>query len=136
MVFVTSSKIFRHGWQPCLRDGKLSQYIGETGRSLYSRGLEHGDNLRRGLKGQPLADHSRSSHQGAPLTTRDFKMELSTSHTKILPSLVSEGLQVAELLDKSKENPGQCTVLNSKTNFHQARLIKMVPQDQMTSSLQ
>ena len=84
--------------KPCLEAGKVAQYIGQSGRTIFSRGLEHERNLSNKTKGQPLSDHSRIRHPGRTLTTQDFKMEMTAQYKGALPRILSEGVQVEKLL--------------------------------------
>ena len=102
---------------------------GETGRSSFTRGLEHGDHLAKMNKGQPLSDHARTKHPGADMKIGYFSMEVTGSYNRALPRIVSEGLNIDRLLQQKQVNPAKVEIMNSKTNFHQARVIRLVPQD-------
>ena len=112
--------------KPCLRDGRLARYIGESGRSSYSRGLEHEQNLRSLKRGQPLADHVIEVHLGMNLMQTDFDMCVTGSYKKPLPRLISEGHKLDKLLTEREEGERNVTVLNSKKNVHQSKNIKLV----------
>ena len=58
----------------CKERGEESLYIGETARTPYDRGLEHGGALRRLKEDSPLVEHWVDHHkrEGAP----NFRMEV------------------------------------------------------------
>ena len=121
---------YRIKCKPCLKDGKLAQYTGESGRSSFTRGLEHGKHFGNLKRGQPLSDHARSCHPGGNLGIEDFEMRVTGRYTRALPRLISEGIQIDELLHNKQLDPTRVEVLNSKQNFHQARTVRVVAMDQ------
>ena len=58
--------------ETCLRDGKLSMYVGKTGRNSYTRGKEHHDALRLEDDQNPLWKHCLVEHGG---TSAQFSMK-------------------------------------------------------------
>ena len=111
--------------------GKVSLYTSESGRSGYSRGLEHESHLNRKTKGQPLADHARLSHPGKDLGITNFSMQITAQYKSALPRLISEGIQVERMVQRQKIEPGKVEVLNSKLNFNQARPMRTIITDRL-----
>ena len=116
--------------KPCLKDGRLAEYRGESGRSLYTRGLEHERHLLNGTRGQPLSDHARNRHQGQKMTREDFEMKMTGRYPRALSRILSEGIQIDRLVQTKAARPSQTDVLNSKLNFHQAKPIRLTTTDQ------
>ena len=77
----------------------------------------------KGKRGQPLTDHARVMHPDRKFGIHDFKMEITGQYNRVLPRIVKEEV-------KAKVN-----ILNSKTNFHQARIVRLVSQDQASNLL-
>ena len=95
---------------PCQQAGVLARYCGESGRTGYSRGLEHQDNLQRGKRGQPLSDHCIEYHNGEK---QDFEMEVTGGFKRPLPRLVAEGQNIDMMLNQKIQNPGKVIILLS-----------------------
>ena len=117
--------------KPCLQTGKLAQYCGKSGRSGYSWGVEHGQNLESLKRDQPLADHALTVHPGSKMNIGYVKMRVTGMYDRALPRLISEGHQIDKLLSKKESNPSKVTILNSKSNFHQAKNIKILAAKQI-----
>ena len=109
----------------CQKDGKLSQYCGESARSIYTRGLEHEESLLTHKKGQPLPDHRKTFHSSRNPTMDDFEVKVMGKFFSNLPRLVAEGHMIDAVIDKRAQNPSKVNLMNSKTNFHQAKQIKV-----------
>ena len=116
---------------PCLEVGKLSQYTGESGRSTYTRGLEHESHLSKKTRGQPLADHARLTHPGLNLQAKDFQMQVTGQYRGAVSRLISEGIQVEKIVKMQREDPKNVEVLNSKLNFNQARPVRLITSDKI-----
>ena len=100
---------------PCLDSGKKAIYEGETGRNCYSRGLEHQDNLSKELDDSPLWKHCSLEHGGEKV---QFTMKALRSYRSCLMRQVNEPVRILS----SKAD----MLLNSKNEFHQAPLTRLV----------
>ena len=83
-----------------------------------------------------MADHARVTHPDQDLNIQDFRMEVTGQFNRVLPRIVNEGIEIEQLLRQRKADPAKVEVLNTKTNFHQARIIRLVPQDQTSNLLE
>ena len=72
----------------CLEKGKKAQYIGETGRTPFDRGLEHLNTIRRGDEESPLVEHHQKTH---PEVQPRFRMEVIDFPKTNLQRQVKEG---------------------------------------------
>ena len=61
---------------PCKREGRSTQYWGESGHSGFSRGKSHWEGLRLRSKKNILNQHAEKDHGGVnhPLSHKDFSM--------------------------------------------------------------
>ena len=103
----------------------MARYCGESARSIFTRGLENEENLNSRKRGQPLADHNNKFHSDKTLTMRDFKVEVTGHYIRPLPRLVAEGHQIDNIIDKRAHNPDNTILMNSKSNYHQAKQIRV-----------
>lgn len=110
-----NSSGYRIMCEPCQENGKKAIYEGETGRNCYSRGLEHQDNLRRELEDSPLWKHCTLEHDGEKV---QFHMKALRSFKSCLTRQVNEPVRILS----SKAD----MLLNSKNEFHQAPLTRLV----------
>ena len=102
--------------ETCLKDGKLSSYAGETGRNGYSRGKEHLDALRLEDEENPLWKHCLVEHGGVKAV---FSMKVVGRLYSCLVRQVNEAVRI----EMSKAD----CVMNSKAEFHQSPLVRVVP---------
>ena len=82
----------------CKQSGKTSEYQGQTGRTAYSRGLEHKKDLRGSAKSCPMVVHKTAHH---PALEPDFKMVILGKFNDPLSRQIEE----AERIQASSENP-------------------------------
>jgi hypothetical protein len=102
---------------PCEENGKLSVYLGETAQSLYWRGLQHRSTLDNHSEVSAMWKHSQIEHQSVKT---DFRMESTGKFKDALTRLEDEAVR----LDLSEAD----ITLNSKTQWHQPPLIRLVPE--------
>ena len=49
---------------PCLRDGKVVKYLGESHKTTWERGWNHREDARRGLEGAHMLIHAEMEDPG------------------------------------------------------------------------
>ena len=94
---------------------KIMNYEGETGSNCYSRGLEHQNGLRNEQEENPRWKHCTLVHGGEKV---DFTMTALRSFRSCLKRQVKEAVSI------SSSQPD--ILLNSKSEFHQAPLTRLV----------
>ena len=94
---------------------KIVNYEGETGSNFYSRGLEHQISLRNEQQENPLWKYCTFEHGGEKV---DFTMTALRSFRSCLKRQVKEAVSI------SSSQPD--ILLNSKSEFHQAPLTRLV----------
>ena len=70
----------------------MTEYYGESSRTLYERMVEHQRKMEKGDTESPLVEHHQEMHQDAPIK---MKPELVRSQLKPLQRQVLEGQLVA-----------------------------------------
>ena len=108
----------------CQKDGRRAVYIGESGRSTYSRGLEHKNDLETGKNNTPLVEHNSTFHTGSKMTSKSFTMKKTASQRNILSRLVREGIEIEGEL-QSRKSGENVVLMNKKTDWGQPSLIKI-----------
>ena len=96
--------------------GKLAQYDGETGRNGFTRGQEHQDALRLEDENNALWKHCMLEHGGV---RQKFIMKCLGGFRSCLERQVNEAVRI----EMSKAD----CVMNSRAEFHQAPLVRVVP---------
>ena len=107
---------YRIRCETCSREGRLSLYDGETGSNCYTRGAQHQDGLRLKDENNPLWKHCLVEHNGQPA-------EFSMKQTNVFGSCLVRQVNEAVRIEMSKAD----CVMNSKSEFHQAPLVRVVP---------
>ena len=107
---------YRIRCETCRLAGKTALYDGETGRNAHTRGSEHQAALRLESEESPLWKHCVLEHQSVKA---DFSMRALRSYSSCLVRQVNEAVRI----QMSKAD----FLLNSKSEFHQAPLIRVVP---------
>ena len=107
---------YRIRCETCNREGRLSLYDGETGSNCYTRGAQHQDGLRLKDENNPLWKHCLVEHNGQPA-------EFSMKQTNVFGSCLVRQVNEAVRIEMSKAD----CVMNSKSEFHQAPLVRVVP---------
>ena len=94
---------------------RIVNYEGETGCNSYSRGLEHQEGLRNEHEDNPLWKHCTLEHGGEKV---NFTMTAPRGFRSCLKRQVNEAVRIGS---------SQADILlNSKSEFHQAPLTRMV----------
>ena len=100
----------------CQRAGIESSYEGETGRNGYTRGLEHLAALRLEDEENAMWKHCLIEHDGS---VAEFEMKMLRSFKSCLERQMNEAVRI---MITSAD-----IVLNSKSEFRQAPIIRVVP---------
>ena len=95
--------------QMCPADTR-SKYFGESSRNLFSRGMEHLDNYRRGSAKSFIKKHQNKEHGGMP---ESYIAKVTGRSRDCLTRQVTEAVHI-----RRSEVP----VLNGKTEWHQPPL--------------
>ena len=101
--------------ETCLRAGKDARYEGETGGNCYTRGKQHLDVLRLKYKENALWKHFIVEHNGIKAY---FPMKSLGVFFSCLVRQINEAV-------RKEMSPAQC-VMNSKAEWHQAPLVRVV----------
>ena len=107
---------YRIRCETCRLAGRSALYDGESGNNAYSRGCQHQDALRLETEESPLWKHCLLEHQGQKAK---FSMKALRSFTSCLVRQVNEAVRI-------EMSTADC-MLNSKSEFHQAPLVRVVP---------
>ena len=102
--------------ETCRRAGRLSWYDGETGCNCYTRGKQHAAALRLEDEDNALWKHCLVEHGGV-------KAEFSMKQTNVFKSCLVRQVNEAVRIEMSTAD----CVMNSKAEFHQAPLVRVVP---------
>ena len=102
--------------ETCHLDGRKTVYEGETGKNGYTRGAEHQDSLRLKDEENALWKHCMVEHGGVRAS---FSMKVCGRFHSCLVRQVDEAVRI----DSCKAD----CLMNSKTEFHQAPLVRVVP---------
>ena len=101
----------------CREAGVKRWYIGETSRSLYTRGAEHLEAVDAGEVGHPLVRHGWEDHKGVK---PPFLMRVVSRHKNALDRLTREAVMIVDLSRGPEEED-----LNAKSEWGQARVPRM-----------
>ena len=96
----------------CKLEGKEIKYIGESGRTGYDRGIEHGSMMRKMDPESPMVEHGSTEHEGEEL---QFEMEIKEVHPMPFQRQSREGFP------RSKNLPWENILINSKDFTQKAR---------------
>ena len=98
----------------CESEGKLSHYEGETGRNPYSRVVEHISDLKNKKEDSPLWKHCVLQHNSV---IQQFYMKTLSSYNSCLQRQTNEAVRIT--------NSKATTLMNSKSEFHQAPIMRV-----------
>ena len=107
---------YRIRCETCRQAGRLSLYDGESGSNCYTRGKQQEDGLRLKDEENPLWKHCLVEHEGR---TAEFSMKQTNVFGSCLVRQVNEAVRI-------EMSTADC-VMNSKSEFHQAPLVRVVP---------
>ena len=100
-------------------------YHGESSRSGFSRGLEHGEGLEKKTDGNPLWKHCRDKHNSDNLTIDNFTMKLTGTYRGPLRRQTAEGCFISNSIKKRDKERQKIVILNSRSQFHQPGIVKL-----------
>ena len=106
----TPGVVYEFICQKCLEAGKISKYIGETGRPINARGIEHVRDYIANKPGNPLAKHNLVSHTDDKKKVR-FNMKITKVFKDPLTRQANEGVKIFR-------SANEASVLNSKSEFN------------------
>ena len=101
----------------CLDSEIEATYQGETSKSGYERGAQHAEGLAKKVEDNPLWKHAELVHEGDNATP--FSMQITGRFQKAMIRQEDEAIRIRE--SKSRYQ------MNSKKEFHQPAIIRMVP---------
>ena len=113
--------------ETCSLSGKKTLYEWETGRNAFSRGVEHTQGLQQKSEKSALWKHCVLEHSSQEA---EFSMVIVQCHSTCLSRQVHEAVRISRTDAE--------IILNSKSEFHQAPLIRVVAtnglQEEQTSA--
>ena len=98
----------------CEEDGAV--YTAETGRNLYTRGLEHLEKYEKKAEKSFMYSHQMECHEGAPAA---FTTKVTGSYKDPLSRQVAEAVLITRSSGSTSE------VLNSKSEFRQPPIVRL-----------
>ena len=101
----------------CKQSEIQATYQGETSKSAYERGNQHAEGLIKKLEENPLWKHAELYHEGD--NQIPFSMEITGRFQKAMIRQEDEAIRIRESLAKYQ--------MNSKKEFHQPAIIRLVP---------
>ena len=93
--------------QTCRKEGKRRQYIGESSRSGYQRGKEHGKEVSEGVLTHPMTLHFLEEHNGVQ---QEVILRILNKFHTALARQVAESVMIEEVAGK----PEECLNLKSE----------------------
>ena len=106
----TPGVVYEFVCQKCLESGKISKYIGETGRPITVRGAEHVRDYKANKPWNPLAKHNLVSHPDENKKVR-FNLKINKVFKDPLTRQANEGVKIFR-------SSNQVSILNSKSEFN------------------
>ena len=101
-----------------IRKIKLHKYVGETARSGYERGLEHGRDLEEMKKESHMLKHFFTHHEGEKLECMEFGMRMVKAHRSAFNRQISESVEIQhQKIDHF--------ILNSKSEYNRCALPRL-----------
>ena len=102
---------------PCKNTEVISTYQGESAKSAYERGQQHHADLKRKVVDTPMWKHAQLHHESN--NKIEFEIEVTNRFKKPMVRQEDEAIRI-------RESNAQIR-LNSKAEFHQPSLIRLVP---------
>ena len=110
----------------CKREGRETQYIGESGRSLYERSKEHYRQALSKSQNSHIREHLENQHPGANPEPGTFRFSVTGSYYSALDRQLSEAIKI------QRASTQKTTVLNSKFEFNRCLIPTIVTEDTKT----
>ena len=103
----------------CEKAGKTGRYDGETGRSAYWRTTKfHLKSIEGNKMDNAFTKHINIFHKDKLKDPSIFKLKVESNHRKCLERQIKEGVAI--------RNSGASLILNSKSEFHQPAVRRVV----------
>ena len=101
----------------CKSNGKDTQYIGETHKSIYLKMKEHNNDYFNTNNRSHIRDHKESEHAEEEDLVNQFAIRILSSHTKPMERQLNETVQISNT---------KCNLLNKKDTYNHCRVPTMV----------
>ena len=101
----------------CSDQGITSTYQGETSKSSYERGKQHLEGLTKKVEDNPIWKHSQIVHNGDNKVS--FSMHVKGRFRKPMERQENEAIRIRESMAVHQ--------MNSKREFHQPAIIRLIP---------
>ena len=102
----------------CAENGVKAEYWGETGRSGYTRTLEHAEDIRSKQEKNAFNKHLVIYHPDKVGDTKAFDIKIEQTFTKTIDRQVAEAVKI--------KNSKADILMNSKAEFHQPAIHRVV----------
>ena len=102
---------------PCKDTEVISTYQGESSKSAYERGQQHHADLKRKVIDTPMWKHAQLFHNSD--RNINFEIEVTGRFKKPMIKQEDEAIRIRESRAQNR--------LNSKSEFHQPSLIRLIP---------
>ena len=107
----------------CKEMGKTTQYIGESGRSVYERAKEHIKQATHKNTKSHIREHMEAEHPGEIPGPGSFRFSVTGSYRAALDRQLSEAIKIARATGKN------ASILNSKLEFNRCLIPTLVTED-------
>ena len=118
----------------CQNINHISLYVSETANGASSRGFSHLDGLTYEVKSNVLFNHNVQFHPEVKMTVNDLKMTITGQYRSSIWRQTSEAILFNQemqgnaskfrLNKEDSQLPREFHIMNSKSEFHQPKLIK------------
>ena len=112
---------YKYMCKECLKVGVTAVYYSESSKSLYCHLLQHRSDITKQKMDNAMAKHCRIQHNGNIV---QFSVESAGTHQTAMRRQINEAVRIAQ----SEAD----LILNSKSEFHQAPLTRVVPVSGLT----
>ena len=108
----------------CSDNGVSATYEGETSKSAYERGLQHCEGIAKKVEDAPMWRHSQLVHDSDPEIP--FSMNVTGRFQKAMVRQEEEAIRIRESQSVHQ--------LNSRKEFHQPTIIRLIPVSNLQQS--
>ena len=117
----TKGPVYKVTCSTCREDGRVANYIGESGFSCYSRGANHKAGFRQedprsALWSHAVEHHGRMKGEASKIDMDNmFKMKLVDSHRSSSKRLISEAIRIeSEVKQRDASNSKGSSAINNR----------------------
>ena len=107
----------------CTGLGRTTQYIGESGRSIFERSREHLRQAKTKNTKSHIREHLEAQHPGVTPEPWVFRFSITGSYRSALDRQLSEAIQI------SRASGNNETILNSKLEFNRCLIPTLATED-------